>query len=133
MQMRWPLHPKPQAYETLEPYVRRLAACYGVRYENFCLHALGIAVDDSQARHMQNPTSDILRRLSEGTGISVAQLELMTWPCIWERLLAEMSQYTATSEGQAALAVWEAVYLQKSKVTCLDKSLGFTRYGLEVE
>ena len=39
---RWPLHPKPRDYETLEGYVRRLAEGYGARYESFCLHALGI-------------------------------------------------------------------------------------------
>jgi hypothetical protein len=42
MPKRWPLHPHRTSWETLESYVRRLAGCYGFRYETFCLHALGI-------------------------------------------------------------------------------------------
>jgi len=97
----WPLHPKPHSYETLEQYVRRLAGCYCARYECFCLHALGIPVGDCQARRFQKSTPDLLLRLSDGTGVSVAQLEQMTWRLIWDRLMEEMHLYAATPEGQA--------------------------------
>lgn len=103
IQTRWPLHPKPHSYETVEQYVRRLAACYGSRYEHFCLRALGISTDDSQARQFKEPTPELLRRLSDGTGISVGQLEQMTLSRIWNRLMDEMRQYSETPEGQAKL------------------------------
>jgi hypothetical protein len=99
MQKRWPLHPKPYSYETLERYVRRLAECYCARYEHFCLHALGIAADDSQARRFQEPTPELLQRLSDGTGIPVGLLEQMTLLRIWERLMNEMRQYAETPES----------------------------------
>jgi hypothetical protein len=101
MQKRWPLHPKPHPYETLEQYVRRLAGCYDARYEHFCLRALGIPADDSQARRFQEPAPEILRRLSDGTGIPVGLLEQMTLLRVWKRLMDEMEQYAATPEGQA--------------------------------
>ena len=103
MQKRWPLHPKPYSYETVEQYVRRLAECYGARYEHFCLRALDIPADDSQARRFQEPTPELLRRLSDGTGIPVGLLEQMTLPRIWNRLMDEMRQYAETPEGQAEL------------------------------
>lgn len=101
MQKRWPLHPKPRVYETREAYVRRLAECYGMRYEHFCLRALGIPILDSQARRLKEPAPELLQRLSDGTGIPIEQLEQMTLQHIWDRLMEEMNQYAATPEGQA--------------------------------
>ena len=103
MQKRWPLHPKPHPYETLERYVRRLAECYDARYEHFCLRALGIPADDSQARRFQEPTPELLLRLSDGTGIPVGLLEKMTLPRILNQLVEEMRQYAETPEGRAEL------------------------------
>jgi hypothetical protein len=103
MQKRWPLHPKPYSNETLERYVRRLAECYDVRYEHFCRRALGIPADDSQARRFQEPTPELLQRLSDGTGISVGLLEQMTLSRILHRLMEEIRQYTETPEGRAEL------------------------------
>lgn len=103
MPKRWPLHPKPGFNETLERYVRRLAECYGTGYERFCLRALGIPADDSQARRFREPTPELLQRLSDGTGIPVDVLEQMTWQRIWDRLMDEMRQYVETPEGQAEL------------------------------
>jgi hypothetical protein len=103
VQKRWPLHPKPHDAETLEHYVRRLAECYGVRYELFCLRALGIPVADSRARQFQAPTPELLQRLSTGTGISVELLEQMTWRRVWDRLMDKVRQYVETAEGKAAL------------------------------
>ena len=103
MQKRWPLHPKPYPYETLERYVHRLAECYGVHYEHFCRRALCIQGNDSKARRFQEPTPALLRRLSDGTGIPVSQLEQMTLQHVWEKLMDEMRQYAETPEGQAEL------------------------------
>lgn len=100
---RWPLHPKPRSKETLERYVRRLAESYGIGYKHFCLRALGIPADDSQARQFREPTPELLQRLSDGTGIPVSVLEQMTWQRIWNRLMDEMRQYLDTPEGQAEL------------------------------
>jgi hypothetical protein len=103
MQKRWPLHPKPYRYEILECYVHRLAECYGVRYEYFCLRALGIPAGDSLARQFEQPAPELLQRLSNGTGIPVEQLEQMTRPLVWRRIMEEMNHYAATPEGQAEL------------------------------
>ncbi|MFT4060142.1 MAG: TniQ family protein [Legionella sp.] len=92
MQTRWPLHPKPRPYETLEKYVRRLAECYGVGYENFCLRALNISSNDSKARQFREPTPELLQRLSHGTGIAIEVLEQMTLECIWDRLMKEATE-----------------------------------------
>lgn len=92
MQTRWPLHPKPRPYETLEKYVRRLAECYGVGYENFCLRALNISSNDSKARQFREPTPELLQRLSHGTGIAIEVLEQMTLECIGDRLMKEATE-----------------------------------------
>jgi hypothetical protein len=103
VQTRWPLHPKPHSHEILERYVRRLAECYGSRYEHFCHRALGIPIGDSQARRFQEPAPELLRRLSDGTGIPVAVLEKMTLQHVWDQLMDEMRIYAATPEGKADL------------------------------
>lgn len=100
---RWPLHPQPTSYETLETYVRRLAECYGVSYPCFCLHALGIPITDSEARRFKEPSPELLQRLSEGVGIPVDRLAKMTWQHIWTKLLEEVNQYAATPEGKEVL------------------------------
>ena len=100
MQRPWPLHPRPFQHETLELYVRRLAEYYGVRYERFCLLALGIPIADCESRRFRNPTRDVLQRLSVGTTIPVVQLEQMQLPLIWKRLEEEAEQYLMTSEGR---------------------------------
>ena len=92
MQTRWPLHPKPHPYETLEKYVRRLAECYGVGYVSFCLRALGIPANDSRARQFREPAPELLQRLSNGTGIAIGVLEQMTLECVWDRLMKEANQ-----------------------------------------
>ena len=106
VQTRWPLHPKPRPRETLEEYVRRLADCYGARYPYFCLRALGIPANDCQARLFDEPTPELLRRLSDGTGVSVGHLEQMTFTRVWSRLINEIDRYAATPEGQAALGAF---------------------------
>ena len=81
--------------------MRRLAACYRVRYESFCLHALGIPLADSRSRWFTEPAREVLQRLSAGTGIPVAQFEQMTLNKVWMRLTEELRRVMATSEGWA--------------------------------
>jgi hypothetical protein len=98
---RWPLHPRPYAYETLAWYVPRLAAQYGVGYRTFCLHALGIPLADTEARSFGSPAPEVLWRLSAGTGIPVERFEQMTFAHTWQRLLEELDACIATPEGRA--------------------------------
>ena len=98
MQRRWPLHPKPYSYETLERYVRRLAECYSVSYQTFCLRALGIPVEDSQSRQFREPSSELLQRLSHGSGIAIDVLKQMTLDCIWTRIMEELGKCMETIE-----------------------------------
>ncbi|MDD1617566.1 MAG: hypothetical protein CG439_2670 [Methylococcaceae bacterium NSP1-2] len=101
MQRRWPLHPKPYDFEILERYVRRLAEAYGVSYESFCLHALGIPRADSETRQFKEPSPEILSRLSEGTGIPIDQLEQMTLLRTFSRLTKDLQEYLAVPENYA--------------------------------
>lgn len=98
MQRRWPLHPKPYSYETLERYVRRLAVCYCVSYQTFCLRALSIPIGDSELRRFRKPTSELLQLLSNGSGLAIDVLEQMTFECIWKRQMEELRQLMETTE-----------------------------------
>lgn len=98
MQRRWPLHPKPYSYETLERYVRRLAECYGVSYQTFCLRALGIPIADSQSRRFREPSPELLQRLSHGSGLAIEVLKQMTLDCIWARQMEELPKCMETIE-----------------------------------
>jgi hypothetical protein len=71
-------------------------------------------LDDSQARRFQKPAPELLRRLSDGTGIPVGLLEQMTWTRVWDRLMEGMRQYAATPEGQAALAGFSSKQLSQN-------------------
>ncbi|WP_411726316.1 TniQ family protein [Methyloglobulus sp.] len=101
MPRRWPLHPKPYDYETSERYVRRLAETYGVSFESFCLHALGIPRADSKTRQFKEPSPEILSRLSEDTGIPIGQLEQMSQWRLFNRLLKDLEKYLAVPENYA--------------------------------
>jgi hypothetical protein len=114
LRQRWPLHPKPHPYETLERYVRRIAQCYGVSYGRFCLLALGIPIGDSYARRFKKPAPEVLRRLSDGTGVSIGLLEEMDLPRIWGRLMEEMARYAATPEGRAEIERYSSKRLSQN-------------------
>jgi hypothetical protein len=86
---RWPLPPKPGQYETLRDYLHRLAECYGVNYNYFCRKALIMSPSELQKFRPNDPTLEILQRLSNGTGISIRRLKLMTISMIWRRLMKE--------------------------------------------
>ena len=92
---------KARSYETLERYVRRLAECYGVSYGTFCLRALGIPIEDGQSRLFREPTTELLRRLSDGSGIAVDVLEQMTLARIWDRQMEELRQSIETTDAKS--------------------------------
>jgi hypothetical protein len=91
-------------------YVRRLAAVYGVRYETFCLRALGIPRADWKARGFRSPSPIILQRLSAGTGVPVEVLADMTPARSWARYKKESDTLGARSEGQ----VWSDAILERA-------------------
>lgn len=107
----WPLHPRPHRYESLEPYVRRLAECYGVRYETFCRQALGIPITDSQARWFRAPAHEVLQRLADGLGLPVEYLEQMTFERRWKQLMDELHRLAATPEGRTELERYSSQWL----------------------
>lgn len=111
MGKRWPLHPRPWPYETLQWYIRRLADCYGARYEYFCLRALDIPIQDNETRSFQEAKPlELLQRLSDGTGIPVAELEQMTYGKIWSKIMDELDRWAETPEGMAWLEEIERRY-----------------------
>jgi hypothetical protein len=122
MEKRWPLHPKPRSYETLEWYTRRLAECYGVRYESFCLRALSIPITDGEARRFREPTPELLRRLSDGTGIPVVQLEQMTFQRTLNRMLEELGRFAETPDGRAWLEKLSAKRFFENSTFCDNSS-----------
>lgn len=105
---RWPLHPQPRPYETLEAYVHRLADGYGVRYDYFCRCVLEMPYVDN----LQEPSPDVLRYLSGGTGVPIEQLAQMTWHHVWNRI---MDQLAVASEGRGGHErLWGILVSQKS-------------------
>jgi hypothetical protein len=98
---RWPLHPRPYDWESLDRYVRRLAEAYGVRFETFCLRALGI--ERQEAQTLNRAPREVLERLAAGTGVPLAQLEAMVIDRLWSRLSEEVSRVLATPDGQALM------------------------------
>jgi TniQ len=99
---RWPLHPQPYAWESLDTYVRRLAEVYGVRLETFGRRALGI--EPEIVRDLDRAPRQVLERLSIGTGASLDRLEAMRGDRLWARLVEEAERLLATEEGRKALA-----------------------------
>ena len=102
MQKRWPLIRNRIAVTSNSMPADFLSVMVHVT-NIFASRALGIPADDSQARRFQEPTPELLRRLSDGTGIPVELLEQMTLLRIWNRLMDEMRQYAETPEGRAEL------------------------------
>lgn len=74
---RWPLHPRPMRFETLDTYVRRLAERYEIGLRTFYRHGLGCEPEDLPAL-ADDPPRWALERLSAGTGLSIRELRNMT-------------------------------------------------------
>jgi len=70
----WPLHPPPSELETFNSYVKRLARLYDTSYHTFCTRALKISPRDREALSLKNPSNAVLKRLSAGVGVPVADL-----------------------------------------------------------
>jgi len=58
-----------------------------------------IAEQDNFRLPRRNYSSDY----PDGTGISIALLEQMTWRRVWDRLMDKVRQYVETPEGKAAV------------------------------
>ena len=99
----WPLHPPPSRFDNLRIYVARIAELYDVSYNVFCLNALEIPLTDSAALSMDNPSDEVLERLSAGVGVPVADLRALLPRAKWERLYAEIKAFMETEEGKQAL------------------------------
>ncbi len=100
---RWPLHPKPNTYEWLDCYVRRLAGCYGVSYECFLRKALNMSMLELQeykVTHLLSPIA--LQLLSNGTGVRVRRLKLMTPSNVWKRLMRNIERTMTPDETKGA-------------------------------
>lgn len=75
---RWPLHPQPYAYETLDRYLHRLADCYGVKYKNFLQRALDMLPSEIKEYQLDVLPPKALQLLSNGTGCNKRRLKFMT-------------------------------------------------------
>lgn len=89
--VRWPLHPPPYKYETLQCWVERLAAEYGVSLSLFCRQALGITHLEF-ARAGNNQPDEVLRKLAVGTGVPMQELRDMSLERILYRLMSELER-----------------------------------------
>jgi hypothetical protein len=49
------------------------------------------------------PAPEVLRSLSEGTGVPVEQLAAMSLRQVWQRLMEELERLAATPDGRAEL------------------------------
>ncbi|MFI6909601.1 TniQ family protein [Nonomuraea sp. NPDC050394] len=92
---RWPLHPPPQPGEALSSWIDRLAACYNITAALLLADALGPAHERGKIR-LEGPDLDVdpqvelLGAFAERTGVSVADLHVMTFagwvPCLLDSL-----------------------------------------------
>lgn len=89
----WPLHPPPRNADILAGYVKRLAGLYDVSYENFCLGALGIPSSDRAALSLDDPSDEVLHRLSIGVGVSVDRLRVLRRETAFARVTAEIERF----------------------------------------
>ena len=97
---RWPLHPQPSEWESLETWVRRIADTYGVSYDAFLKRALGRI--GRGARDLDSISEAELACLSAGTGVPVARMRNMLPAMIWARV-NELQGGLLTESGSKAV------------------------------
>jgi hypothetical protein len=95
---RWPLHPQPDNYETLYFYIQRLARCYGVKYRYFLQKACVLSATELQEFRPNEPTMKVLQRLSDGTGVQIRRLKLMTSCCALKRAVRKVERTMTPDE-----------------------------------
>lgn len=95
---RWPLHPQPYAYETLDSYIDRLANCYGVKRRYFLQKALAMPISELQVFRPNELSMEVLQRLSDGTGVKIRQLKLMTLCCVLKRQMKKIERTMTPDE-----------------------------------
>lgn len=84
-QPKWPLHPPPSELETFNSYVKRLARLYDTSYHTFCTRALKISPRDRAALSLKKPSDAVLKRLSAGVGVPVADLRKLHPDSLYDR------------------------------------------------
>lgn len=103
LNQRWPLHPQPHDYETLERWLERLAAEYRVPLKTFYTQALGLRREEFALMRV-NPPDEALRRLAVGTGVPIQNLREMDAQRTWQRMMAELNRlYREEPEAFAEL------------------------------
>lgn len=95
---RWPLHPQPYVYETLGSYIDRLASCYGVKRRCFLQKALAMPASELQVFRPDELSMEVLQRLSDGTGVTLRRLKLMTICCVLRRQVKKIERTMTLDE-----------------------------------
>ncbi len=88
--------------------VERTATAYGTTLSNFCCHALDMSRQDTASMWFENPTPEVLARLSDGTGFSIEKLEDMAGANLHRRIARACEELLSTEEGRAAAAAFKA-------------------------
>ena len=73
MDKKWPLRPKPLAFQLLYRWIEQLAEAYGVSYRCFCKNVLELTHEEISALSKILPQKALLI-LSKGTGIPFENL-----------------------------------------------------------
>lgn len=94
---RWPLHPQPRPHETLNFWVERLSAAYGVTYRIFCRRALGLSSKQIGLLWTEPPES-VLAVLATGTGVPTERLQEMTVDALITRCIRGVERYVPEHE-----------------------------------
>lgn len=95
----WPLHPRPRGYETLDRWVMRIAAAYGIAYTHFCRSALGLRCEE-MPRMYHDPPDHVLVALAAGTDIPLHALRRMTIGPQFSRWIAEAEGVLRNEEAE---------------------------------
>jgi len=95
---RWPLHPQPDTYEMIDPYLRRLALCYGVQHRYFLQKILAMSVSELQEYRMEELPPKALQILSNGTGVRLRRLKLMSPTNVWKRIMRDINKTMTPDE-----------------------------------
>jgi hypothetical protein len=89
--LRWPLHPKPIAGESLSSWLQRIASCYNLTVKELLESDLGHSEVSLQSLDKE-PPRPLVELIATRTGKSVRSVRSMTFagfvPCIFDTLVA---------------------------------------------
>jgi hypothetical protein len=74
---RWPLHPLPHDFETIDHWVKRIASAYGVTCHVFCRNVLGF---DDPAKHTFKPLTPISHAMAPIRPTTIRMADFMAHP-----------------------------------------------------